>query len=80
MKILMRTLATGPDGTLHAGKVYDLPPAQANAFIEGGYATKVAEPVPAQPIERAEGGGAAKGRRERATAPRGETARELADE
>lgn len=76
MKIKMRTLATGPDGTLHAGQVYDLPPAQANALVEGGYAVKIEDKTPAQPIERAEGGGAAKRRRERATAPGGETADE----
>lgn len=46
MRITMRTTASGPAGTLYAGQTYDLEPATAQAFIEGGYAVEVPVPTP----------------------------------
>lgn len=48
MKVLMKTLACGPGGTLHPRQVYDLPDEQAAALFEGGYADIVAEAVAAE--------------------------------
>lgn len=41
MRIKMRTLGSGPDGVLQAGKVYDLPAEVAQPLLEGGYAERV---------------------------------------
>lgn len=75
MKIKMRTLASGPDGVLQAGKVYNLPDATAIPLVEGGYAQKVDEKTPAlvveTPVARPCGG-----RREKATIAAPETATE----
>ncbi len=34
MKVLMRTLAAGPERILHPGKVYNLPPEVAREFLD----------------------------------------------
>jgi len=48
MKVKMITLAAGPAGVLLAGQEYNLPEAEAKAFIDGGYAAPVQEkPAPA---------------------------------
>lgn len=41
MLIQMRTIAAGPDGTMDAGKAYDLDAAKAAELIAGGYANPV---------------------------------------
>lgn len=55
MKIKMRTLDAGPDGVRRPGEVHDLPTAEAEQLIAGGYAVKVErvekvqEPVKGKP-------------------------------
>jgi hypothetical protein len=54
MKVRMKTLMAGPEGTFAAGQVADLPEAQAQALIEGGYAVAVEAPAQADqaaPVE-----------------------------
>lgn len=41
MKIKMITLQAGPNGTRNPGEVYDVPTAEAEQLIKGGYAEKV---------------------------------------
>ena len=41
MKVLMRENSAGPDKVLIRGKVYDLPSAEANEFIELDAAEKI---------------------------------------
>ncbi len=61
MKIRMKTLSCGPDGTLLPGKVYDLPDAEAKALVNGLYAERVENPLfdrsaaksAPKPVERA---------------------------
>lgn len=43
MKIRMRTLLSGPSGSIQAGQVADLDDAQAQDLIAGGYAEAVAD-------------------------------------
>ncbi len=75
MKVKMRTLASGPEGVLQAGKVYNLPDEMAKGLVAGGYAEKVDEKTPAlaveKPVARTRGG-----RREKAT----DSARETGDD
>lgn len=56
----MLTLMAGPGGVRQPGKVYDLPPAEAAALIQAGYAKKVeanAAPQPVAPRTAARKGG-----------------------
>lgn len=41
MRVRMKTLMAGPDGVRKPDAVYDLPTAEAQALIDGGYAVKV---------------------------------------
>lgn len=43
-RVLMRSLAAGPDGVLLPGAAVDLPDAQAAELIAGGYADDLAQP------------------------------------
>ena len=46
----MRTLSAGPGGNRLPGLVYDVPPAEAEALVAGGYAEPVDRaPAPAVP-------------------------------
>jgi len=56
MRIRMKTVAAGPSGVLHVGQEVDLPDAQAQAFVAGGYAELV---VQAQPKKSAAEGDSA---------------------
>lgn len=47
----MLTLQAGPDGVRQAGAEYDVPTAEAEALIQGGYAEKVAKAAPVVPPE-----------------------------
>ena len=49
MKIKMITLLAGPNETRQPGSVHDVPTAEAEALIAGGYAERVkaADPAPA---------------------------------
>jgi hypothetical protein len=38
MKMQMKTLMAGPNGVIKAGQVVELPEAEAQALIDGGYA------------------------------------------
>ena len=69
MKIEMKTLQAGPDGTREAGKVYDVPDKEAKALIEGGYAVPYQGKAKAVVAEKAIG---PRGR-ERAVAPNQES-------
>ena len=46
VKILMKTTIAGPDMAVSAGQIVSLPPDQAKALVDGGYATVVAEVAP----------------------------------
>ena len=48
MKIKMITLMAGPVEVRLPGKVYDVPAREANALVQGGYATLVDPPPAAQ--------------------------------
>lgn len=50
MKIIMITLQAGPDGVRKPGAVYDVPTAEAEELIAGGYAKKAAESAKAAPV------------------------------
>jgi hypothetical protein len=65
MKIKMLTLLAGPGGVRQPNTVHDVPPAEAEALIVGGYAEKV-EPAKAAPV-------AAEGKPRAATRSRGRT-------
>lgn len=41
MRVRMKTLMAGPDGVRRPDTVHDLPTAEAEALIAGGYAEKV---------------------------------------
>lgn len=43
MKIKMRTLSCGPDGTMHPDKVYEVAKKDAEELIKGGFAVAVDE-------------------------------------
>ena len=47
MRVKMKTIYAGPSGSAPPGKVIDLPDAEANALVAGGYATPVEAPAPA---------------------------------
>lgn len=49
MKIKMITLAAGPEGVKHPGKIYDVSDTEAKAFVTGGYAEYVGA-APAETI------------------------------
>jgi hypothetical protein len=49
MRIKMLTLQAGPDGVRQAGSEHDVPTAEAEALIAGGYAEKVAKAAPVPP-------------------------------
>lgn len=44
MKIKMRTLMAGPDGTFQPGQTRDVSAKQAKALIDGGFAERVQTP------------------------------------
>ena len=50
MKIRLKTRYAGPRGCFEPDSVLDLPPAEARALVEGGYAVEcgAARPPPAQ--------------------------------
>lgn len=52
MRVTMRTLAAGPDGTMHPDKTYDLPPKQAQELIKAGAAVAAEPKAPAVPVQR----------------------------
>jgi hypothetical protein len=52
MKVTMLTLQAGPDGVRKPGESYDVPSAEAEALIAGGYAKKT-EPV-TEPVTKLE--------------------------
>lgn len=41
MKIQMKTMSAGPDGSFQPGQIVDLPEEKAKAFVAGGYAVDV---------------------------------------
>lgn len=51
MKIKMKTLQAGPNGVRQPGKVYDVPAAEADALISGGFAEKVKIVEKAEPVK-----------------------------
>lgn len=54
MKIKILTLSAGPAGVRQPGKVYDVPPEEAAALIEAGYAEQVADQaVQTEPVASA---------------------------
>ena len=60
MRIKMKTLMAGPDGIRKPDTVYDLPTAEAEALIAGGFAEKVeraAKPEAAEPRTATRGRG-----------------------
>ena len=46
IKVEMKTLSCGPNGTLRPGEVYELPDEEAKQLIEGRYAKIVVDSVP----------------------------------
>jgi hypothetical protein len=46
VKILMKTTIAGPNVTVSAGQMVCLPPEQAMALVDGGYATAVVDKKP----------------------------------
>lgn len=50
MKVKMLTLQAGPNGVREAGRIYDVPEAEARQLIEGRYAVEVSRQ---EPVERA---------------------------
>lgn len=50
MRVLMKTTSAGPEGTRRAGQTYDVPTAEGQALIAGGYA----EPARSVPVETAD--------------------------
>ncbi len=46
MKIRMKTLAVGPIGTFHPGKVYTVKDVVGEPFVSGGYAERLDVPQP----------------------------------
>ncbi|MDP2990203.1 MAG: hypothetical protein Q8O57_06530 [Kiritimatiellota bacterium] len=51
MKITMRTLSAGPQGTLEAGKTYDVEDKFAKELVAGGYAIPAGKTAPAVEFE-----------------------------
>lgn len=47
MKVKLKTVMAGPNGTYQPGAVADLPEKDAYALCEGGFAEQVEEPKPA---------------------------------
>lgn len=54
MRVRMSTLYAGPSGIIHQGKEGDIPEAEAQALIAGGYAEAVGMPEKAPAYEAAE--------------------------
>jgi len=49
MKVQLKTLMAGPNGVIAAGQVVELPEAEAQALIAGGYAVS-AETISLTPV------------------------------
>ena len=54
MRVRMKTLYAGPAGVIHQGKEGDIPEAEAQALIAGGYADAVGMPEKVPAYEAAE--------------------------
>ncbi len=54
MRVRMKTLYAGPAGVIHQGKEGDIPEAEAQALIAGGYADAVGMPEKVPVYEAAE--------------------------
>ena len=54
MRVQMKTLYAGPSGVIHQGKEGDIPEAEAQALIAGGYADAVGMPEKVPVYEAAE--------------------------
>jgi len=54
MRVRMKTLYAGPSGVIHQGREGDIPEAEAQALIAGGYADAVGMPEKVPAYEAAE--------------------------
>jgi hypothetical protein len=45
MKVRMKSLMCGPEGTFHRDKVYDFSPEEAKQLLSGGFAEKVKQNI-----------------------------------
>lgn len=50
MRVRLLTRYAGPAGCHQAGDVIDVSAVDASALIDGGYAVRIAEPVPVTPV------------------------------
>lgn len=80
MKITMLTLQAGPDGVRKPGESYDVPSAEAEALIAGGYAKKTEPVTKPEPAVEGKPRTATRGRGRTGTQPEPASAADLEGE